>query len=496
MTTLNFTARLLSDAVISERAATTGGHNSLDYIPGATLLGAVAAQLYNRDHAAAFQLFHSGKVRFGNAYPLSSANQPTIPVPLCWHLPKGAEAPDFRKIHNLIHATEKQFEEWDNRGEQQKQLRSGYLSPTGEKVAPAKNYRLKTALDRSNMGLAKEAHLFGYQSLASGSCWYFSIDFDDSLEPSLVTQVADALNGTIRVGRSRSAEYGILAVNRIETAPMQMQPVAGEQLTLYCLSDLALSDIQTGTPTFIPDPAGHLGLSDSSFSPGRSYIRIRSYAPFNTTRKCFDIERQVIAKGSVLVFTRTGGYSLHELQQLQQRLAAGIGSHRQDGLGRILVNPQFLAGFGFQPFEAQTIASPPSPASEPLPPVAAWLGSRSAERAEEAETIRQVDGWIRELIKGQCPKNSQWGQLRNIAVQLKELAEIKQRIEKLCSDGVSQKQWEKPVTISGSRTKYRQFIQETVLANDATLAQVRKRLYLLGNRLPRLRDQNENGGDQ
>ena len=496
MKTLHFTARLLADAVISERAATTGGHRTLDYIPGATLLGAAAAQLYKKNQAASFQLFHSGKVRFGNAYPLSPTNLPTLPVPLCWHLPKGAEDSDYKNARNLVHASKEQFDEWDNRGEQQKQLRSGFFSPAGEKVTPSKNYRLKTAIDRTKLGMADEAQLFGYQSLAAGTGWYFSICFDDDLDQQLVNQAADAICGTIRVGRSRSAEYGLLAVHRTEMAPLQVPPASGDRLILYCFSDLALTDRLTGMPTLIPDPAAHFGLAEGAFNAGRSYIRARNYAPFNSTRKRFDLERQVIARGSVLVFERSGGYGLDELQQLQQRLAAGIGSHRQDGLGQILVNPPFLAGFDFQPFEAQALTSPALASAQPLPPLAGWLGTRAAERAEEAAAVKEVDGWIRQLVKGPCPKNSQWGQLRTIAVQAKDLADIEQQLIKLCCGGVSKKQWDKSVKIGGSKPTYQQFILETVCGKDTSLALVRKRLYLLGNRLPRLSNQTGNGGDQ
>jgi len=42
-------------------------HRSLDYLPGANLLGATAEKLYSSDLVSSFQIFHSGKVRFGNA---------------------------------------------------------------------------------------------------------------------------------------------------------------------------------------------------------------------------------------------------------------------------------------------------------------------------------------------------------------------------------------------------------------------------------------------
>ena len=76
----------LEEVVISERAANEGSHASLDYLPGATFLGAIAARLYeDLSEQEAYQVFHSGKVRFGNALPLSQDEQQTYPMPLCWY---------------------------------------------------------------------------------------------------------------------------------------------------------------------------------------------------------------------------------------------------------------------------------------------------------------------------------------------------------------------------------------------------------------------------
>ena len=54
---------LSADAVFSARAATLGGHEGLDHIPGAALLGWAAGQLYGGGGRKAYILFHSGKVR-------------------------------------------------------------------------------------------------------------------------------------------------------------------------------------------------------------------------------------------------------------------------------------------------------------------------------------------------------------------------------------------------------------------------------------------------
>ena len=57
-------------AAFSARAATEGDHQTLNYIPGAALLGWAAARLYD-DMEDPFCVFHSGAVRFSNALPLT-----------------------------------------------------------------------------------------------------------------------------------------------------------------------------------------------------------------------------------------------------------------------------------------------------------------------------------------------------------------------------------------------------------------------------------------
>jgi len=63
--------------------------------------------------------------------------------------------------------------------------------------------------------MADEAQLFGYQSLSAGSHWYFGISFDDDLPQQIIEDVTYALTGTVRVGRSRSAEYGLFLIKNL-----------------------------------------------------------------------------------------------------------------------------------------------------------------------------------------------------------------------------------------------------------------------------------------
>jgi CRISPR-associated protein Csx10 len=491
MKTFQFTARLVTDAVISERSATTGGHRCLDYIPGACLLGAVAAELYDGLEQDAFTVFHSGKVRFGNAYPLSTTGEPALPVPFAWHTTKGEEMNgSVANVKNLLCATAAQHEEWEKKGDQQKQLRSGYFTLSGKLLQPAKRYRLKTAINRRKMGMAEESQLYGYESLQAGSLWHFSVEFDDEVSEAVRQQVLSALGGTLRIGRSRTAEYGVLQTALCSAAiePLPSASQSDGRLVIYCLSDLALTD-EKGMPTLVPD----FGLSAVTFDPAKSFLRIRSYAPFNGTRWRFDLERQVIAKGSILVYG--GNPTSEDLQSLQDRIAKGIGLYRQEGLGKLLINPSFLAQFGFtaSAIVRLPVAEPPvlSAANTPL---SQWLLARASTQEQACKTIEQVEKWVDDLVSGPCPKNSQWGQLRNIAF-LKTIDEIRKGIKQLCTEGVSQKQWSKPVKVDGKKTDYGKFLAEVVLAEGVSLEAARQRLYHLGNRIPRRSNQKEQRGD-
>ena len=71
MKVLNFRCTLLSDVVLNQKSATEGTNVTLDFIPGNCFLGIVAGTLYNTLSKPEEKnlLFHSGKVRFGDAHP-------------------------------------------------------------------------------------------------------------------------------------------------------------------------------------------------------------------------------------------------------------------------------------------------------------------------------------------------------------------------------------------------------------------------------------------
>lgn len=391
MRTLDLTLNLQDDLVASERSATEGGHESLDFIPGSMLLGAVAARLYGDcTREEAYRLFHSGAVRFGDGVPLAQG-QPCWPMPLCWHERKDEPATDHddrldpSKLRNL------QFGSFPP-SDQPKQLRDGFVRTDGLTLKPTRSLRMKTAIDPQT-GRVAESQLFGYEAIPAGQVFVARIEADEDFPDALWQRVADLFkqSGEVLLGRSRSAEYGRVRVERTATgiAPPPSAP-ASDRLMLWCLTDLALLD-DWGQPTLRPLPK-HFGLDRGRFDPVRSFLRFRRFAPWNAYRRTYDCQRQSIRRGSVIALA---DIDLPLTNAERVRIAAGIGLYREQGLGRVCLDPRLLATAqpAFDPAIADrmpAVAAPRPPAN----PLIVWLeGQRSgstARRAAEVEAKAQA----------------------------------------------------------------------------------------------------------
>ena len=415
---------LLEDCVFSARAATEGGHASLDHVPGTALLGAAAARLYPDLGADAFTAFHSGRLRFGDGLPVAPSGAAAFPVPRAWHHPKNAALMDgggrFRADRLFNFAIRNGIPEQDGRCVQPKQLRQGYVTEYGEWVRPRRDLRLKTAIEATT-GRAAEGQLFGYDALHRGQRFRAWIEADETVDGTLLERVVGALTGEVLLGRSRSAEYGRARITRLESEPPQPgDPAPDGRLCLWLLSDLALVDDQ-GQPTGQPMPR-HFGLDGGEILWDRTFLRARRYSPWNAKRGGFDRERLVLEAGGVVTIRPPEDY---DRSALIERLARGVGLYREAGLGRVWLDPPLLAGeqpvYDSPPETASADKNPVAPADHPL---VAWLqdqGGGWKAAAEEAaddfvekylgtiEKARRFGGIRDDAVFG--PSRSQWGQV-------------------------------------------------------------------------------------
>jgi hypothetical protein len=413
MESQTFRCTLISDCVINRSAATEGQLDCLDYIPGSNFLGVVARQ-YESFGAQAFAVFHGGSVIFGDAHPVI-ADERALRVPFDWFEKKGEkERGDWveRRVGRLISATER--EELRKNEVQLKQVRSGWIAHDGEKYLQGEHYPrfvLKSAQDSAKRRAADGA-LFGYWSLPAGSIWEFEVQSPDA---ELLAVVGKHLVGQRKIGRSSSAQFGLVTIEAVQNTKRRGVHGSNEDATLviYAASMLAFYD-ECGHPTLRPR-VQDLGLPEGAEILWRHcQVRSRSYSPWNGKRSARDPERVAVEKGSIFVARVPHGFSAGDYAAAA---AAGIGSHRSEGFGQIIVNPDFLAHAQVQCKRGQALAQSKRirPSGQDLA-LESWLRGRMRQQSVQELVEKRLadEKWLAKFsVRGPSP--SQWGQVRSIA---------------------------------------------------------------------------------
>lgn len=331
MNVLRFKCTLLSDVILNQKSATEGTNVTLDFIPGNCFLGIVAGVLYDKLPGAEAKnlLFHSGKVRFGDAHP-SLNDIRGLKVPALMFYPKLSSPSNELYIHSrIIH--------WDEEmlGKQLKQCRDGFYvfeENKAQKVSVEKSFAIKSAYDR-NKRRAEDSKMYGYESLPKGLVMMFEVEMDEEAA-SWGEAVTSALTGRKRVGRSRTAQYGLVMIERMpDTFSSIQQMQLQKEAIVYVYADGRLIFLdENGIPTFQPS-VEQLGLGkDGEILWEKSQIRTFQYAPWNFKRQAFDMDRCGIEKGSVFVVKA----------KCPERAAGYVGSFQNEGFGKVIYNPYFL----------------------------------------------------------------------------------------------------------------------------------------------------------
>lgn len=423
---------LQSDAVLTARSGSVGVMPSLERIPGSCLLGAAAASCYDSlSDDDAWLAFHSGQVRFGDGLPLGASGRAAVPVPLSFHYRKGTspekadddgvERLDGEAVRNaargdLEAGTEDAPVQW-------KQLRAGFVTSDLERVLLDHRGSMRSAMGKG--GRAREGFLYGYDALRAGTVFVARIDLDDEAAHLLETLKHALLTGRVLIGRSKGTEYGRTTVEEATPWTLAEREPAADRLVVYAISDLALRDAETGSPTLVPE-ASVLGLPEGlRLCLEASSLRTRRYTPFNGHRRRPDLERQVIAAGSVLVFEGASGL---DVDSLKQSLRSGVGDYRQDGLGQVVVEPVMLAGDG--PVQSDSTAQPveadPDVGAE-MPPgeLAAWLQRERGRDLAATQAFRRAREWKEEMARWQPPlPASQWSVIRSTALRARNRKQL------------------------------------------------------------------------
>lgn len=432
MKVLKFKCELLSDVILNQKFSTEGPNQTLDFIPGNNFLGIVAGKLYGS--ANTWTIFHSGKVRFGDAHPANGKNR-TLRVPASFYIPKLQQKEKDENKECYVHHLIPNLQSGDLLKKQLKQCRTGFYDFTNQNAVQVKvntDFAIKSAYDKEKRR-SKDEQMFGYQCISKGMTYFFSIEIDND---DLEDEVTSALTGIQRIGRSRSAQYGLVNISRTDFEEPVSSIEETTELIIYADGRLIFLD-EYGMPTYRPT-ADLLGLKGGEICWEKSQIRTFHYSPYNYKRKCFDTDRCGIEKGSVLVVKWNGNL---------ETLPTYIGQYKNEGFGKVIYNPVFLKATK----EGLAEYKPCSPIEkeyaeeivECQSPLLNYLTRKKAVNEIVLDSYNKVNEWIGDNAKLFKDKAfaSQWGNIRNIAMKGNSRKEIYRDIMAYLSHGVAEEKW-------------------------------------------------------
>lgn len=414
MKTLTYQCTLLTDIVLNAKSATEGANQTLDFIPGNNFLGITASKLYAEvDAHTAWLIFHSGKVRFGDAHLLVN-NCRCVKAPAAMYYPKLGSAAEECYVYHCL------SQPWssDLREKQLKQLRNGFYAFTSKgdaiEARAEKTFMVKSAYDRERR-CSKDNCMYGYEALRAGSEMAFTVEIDDDVEDKVCQMIEQALVGKKHLGRSRTAQYGLVSIKpcAFEEAGTCDKSV-GELVTIYADGRLIFYN-EDGFPTYQPT-AQQLHLPEGSeIRWDLSQIRTFCYAPWNYKRQAYDTDRCGLEKGSVIVAKCPSAIACRD---------AYVGAYCNEGFGKVVYNPCFLNAksdgrttFSFREV-ARDVADCAQEKDLPHTPLMELLDARKKVEEQEYGIYESVNAFVEQY--GSRFKNaafaSQWGTIRSIAI--------------------------------------------------------------------------------
>ncbi len=422
---IQFRCKLLSDVVLNMHTGTTGNQSTLDFIPGNCFLGIVASSFSEFGKKETDILF-SGKVRFGDAHLAYFSGQQTQ---RSLHIPASMM---YQKLHKLsegcyLHHFYERSK--DNKGEngrpmQLKQCRNGYYAFSDGKaieVQTEKSFAIKSAYDREKRRSADE-QMYGYESIDKGAVFLFEVEVDQN---EYVDVIRKSLLGMKKIGRSRTAQYGLVEISETSFGQTSSRPLGflidGENyVTVYADARLIFID-DDGMQTFRPK-AQDFGF-DGDICWTKSQVRTFQYAPYNYKRQARDAERCGIEKGSVFVI-RT--------KDVAPEQSHYVGCFQNEGFGRVIFNPDFLdtadyalngeCKYSFKEKKVSValhLSKSSISADEKKSPFIEMLTYRKLQSDADAYIYERVNAFVKQNAGKFSNQSfaSQWGNIRSIAMR-------------------------------------------------------------------------------
>lgn len=490
MSTLQFKCTLLTDVVLNLKSASEGSRQTLDFIPGNNFLGIVAGKLYEAGTQKSLVLFHTGDVIFGDANPSMNGKR-GIKAPAALFYPKLKSMKEECYVHHQI----PDWGSYEMKKKQLKQCRDGFYcfdtdACLAKKVRIDKSYALKSAYDKKYRRSYDEK-MYAYEALEKGSEFYFEVILSEKAEPYR-EDIKNALVGQKRIGRSRSAQYGLVSIEEfqyLESTSRKSGRVMDKEkkfVEIYADGRLIFLD-EFGIPTFRPQ-LSDLGSFEGKIRWDLSQIRTFQYAPWNFKRQAFDTDRCGIEKGSVFIVEVDKDVFLPN--------SAYIGVYNNEGFGKVIYNPEFFMAdengksvFQFIDEGKDEIAIEVVGESESdYTALYAYLNERKQNENLKGFIYKTVNEFVDKYqsIYWGDSFASQWGAIRSLAMRY-DGSRLKNKLEFYLSHGVAQDKWLKKgrkkaldefikaVTLDEGSTKRDNVLREAIINLSAEMAKYCKK---------------------
>ncbi|ADK84720.1 protein of unknown function DUF324 [Desulfarculus baarsii DSM 2075] len=350
---------------------------SLDYVPGTMLLGhlgqalrAATGQDPDKGDMAVRRWIADGRVALTNAYP-EVDGQPSLPAPMAFERPTEDAADCAITVRNSLLASSgdagARGEDGGTPGDvvkQYKALRGGYVAQddAGETFYHQPSLGLNmhnTIEDQRQRPSQQVGGLYAYQHIRAGARLRGQIRLAPELADIATDQtkrqkLREALNKSIRVGRSKKDDYGQAQFTLLDDAPSEAvvglgapNESADGKLVVWLLSDLLARDEllafgghPDGLAKALEAELGvTLELDEAEKTPScRGRHQRRDGFQVNWGLPAPSLVG--LAAGSCFRFKKVEGQWRPE--DLQRLAMSGLGARRAEGFGQVALNPSFL----------------------------------------------------------------------------------------------------------------------------------------------------------
>ena len=438
---LYFRCTLRSDVVLTQTSATSGPQSSLDFIPGSCFWGIVAHHVYRTQNEHVYDVLYSGNCRFGDAHP-SFGNFRGLRTPASFYYEKDK---DMYAGTSQVYVSHK-VDRWKE-GIQPKQCRGGFVTVIQnnekteiKKVNTSSTMAIKTAWSRDTRSPEK-SQLFAYESLDKGIEMLFWVELAGENKQRNAEIIVNALSGIRRVGRSRSAQYGLVDIEQVTKENCNMPESDRSKSSdgiyaVYADSRLIFLD-SAGQPHFQP-AAKDLGFTDDAkILWKKSQIRTFSYSSFNSQRVTHNSDYAGIEKGSVFMVQSPAPPSGDEW----------VGSFKSEGFGHVIYNPTFFeVADGDCVSSCKFVKAEDSCAeyccvtmTEQEERLFKWLESAKKE-SDVMSGIFDLNNEMNQYFNASA-SSSQWGQIRKIAMVSDTYDNLRSSIVEFITKGLRKDFW-------------------------------------------------------